>query len=255
MEDFVLYEDKDILVLNKQAGVIVNRSDTTRHEVTLQDLVEKHLGISYPAITRTKDAADGYPSVIEVFQGRSGIAHRLDKETSGIILVAKNPTSFEYLQKEFKEREVEKTYLALAHGDVIPRVGEVRVPVGRLEFNRMRFGVVAGGRESLTEYKVLQTFKNKSGICSLVELYPKTGRTHQIRVHLKHLNFPIVSDELYAGRKTARNDRKELGRLFLHAAGITFTHPTTGKRMSFLAPLPVELENYLRTLTPMEHFA
>lgn len=249
----VLYEDTDVLVLLKPAGLIVNRSDTTSHEQTLQDFVEKHLHLPLNPYVK-KTAREGeYPTVEEVFQERTGIVHRLDKETSGIILVAKNPKAFIELQRQFKERIVSKTYLALSHGKITPEEGEINVPVGRLEYNRMRFGVVAGGRESLTHYKVISNFqypisKQQSEILSLVELYPKTGRTHQIRVHLKHINHPIFGDELYAGRKTARNDRKLLPRVFLHAAGITFLHPITGKEMHFEAPLTEELQEMLQKL-------
>lgn len=245
----ILYEDNDLLIINKAARVIVNRSDTTKGEETVQDIVEKHLGLS--AYYNTKPVPEGeFKSPEETFKERSGIVHRLDKETSGILLVAKTLPAFIELQRQFKERVVKKTYLALAHGLLKPTEGEIHVPVGRLEFNRKRFGVVAGGRESVTKYKVLKTYRNPKTKepLSLVELYPQTGRTHQIRVHLKHLNRPIVSDELYAGRKTARDDRKHLGRLFLHAAGITFFHPITEKVMELKSELPNDLQTYLQTL-------
>lgn len=247
----IIYEDDDLLVVNKPAGVIVNRSDTTRHEETLQDFVEKKLHLPSNPYLQKKELKEGeYPPAEEVFADRSGIVHRLDKETSGVILVAKNPQAFVELQRQFKERIVHKTYVALAHGKISPEEGEINVPVGRLEHNRMRFGVVAGGRESVTHYKVLHSYinpKNKEPL-TLVELYPKTGRTHQIRVHLKYLNRPIFADELYAGRKTARSDRKVLPRVFLHAAKITFLHPKTKKEMTFEAPLTEELEQTLQTL-------
>ena len=249
----VIYEDDYLLVLNKPAGVIVNRSDTTAHVETLQDIVEHYLKISYPSVPKREGE---YPSTEEVFASRSGIVHRLDKETSGIILVAKNADVFGKLQKAFKDREVQKTYVALSHGKIQPSEGEVNAPVGREQFNRMRFGVVAGGREAVTRYRVISNFKyqmsnGKEEDVSLVELYPQTGRTHQIRVHLKYIGHPIVSDELYAGRKTARNDRKELARVFLHAAGITFVHPVFQKEMSFTAALPEELQNFLDGLQQM----
>ena len=247
-----LYEDTDVLVLEKPAGLIVNRSDTSSHEETLQDFVEKFLHLPVNPYIKQKLPEGIYPTVEEVFQDRSGIVHRLDKETSGIILVAKNPKSFSELQRQFKERIVHKVYIALAHGKIIPPEGDINVPVGRLEYNRMRFGVVAGGRESSTAYKTIKNFelntKNIREALTLVELYPKTGRTHQIRVHLKHINHPIFGDTLYAGRKTARNDRKMLERVFLHAAGITFLHPTTQKEMHFDAPLPAELQQLLLSL-------
>lgn len=244
----ILFEDNDLLVTVKPSGFTVNRSDTTKNEETVQDFVEKHLGLS--PYYSTKPIPEGeYKSPEETFKERSGIVHRLDKETSGILLIAKTLPVFIELQRQFKERIVKKTYLALAHGK-LPEEGVISVPVGRLPFNRKRFGVVAGGRESLTRYKVIKTFMNPKTKepLSLVELYPETGRTHQIRVHLKHLNRPIFSDELYAGRKTARDDRKQLGRLFLHAAQITYVHPSTGEEMKIESELPDELQNYLDTL-------
>lgn len=264
----VIYEDLDILVVNKPAGYIVNRSDTTSHDQTLQDWIENYTKINYlqffPPGSRSlrelekskwkmDENTKEYPSAEEVFANRSGIVHRLDKETSGVIVIAKNPQAFAQLQRQFKERLVNKTYIALAHGKIVPEEGEINVPVGRLEYNRMRFGVVAGGRESLTNYRVVKSYelrtKNKREVFTLVELYPKTGRTHQIRVHLKHINHPIFGDELYTGRKTARDDRVLLARVFLHAASITFFHPTSKKEMHFEAPLSDELTNLLSSLS------
>ena len=232
----VIYEDSDILVLDKPAGITVNRSDTTRGEETVQDWIEKNLKLKTPNLKGNEETD---------FYKRSGIVHRIDKETSGILLVAKNIESFEGLQRQFKERLIEKTYLALVHGKVIPEVGEISVPVGRLPWNRKKFGVLAGGREAVTKYKVLSILHLVSGKkeepMSLLELYPKTGRTHQIRVHLKYFNHPIFADFLYAGRKTARDDRKVLNRVFLHAHKISFTHPVTNKQISLESPLPEEL--------------
>lgn len=245
-EPRILFEDADIIVLDKPSGVTVNKSDTTADEVTVQDWVERNFKIS----EMTHELAHNEGGWESEFYKRSGIVHRLDKETSGILLAAKNPTAFDALQKQFRERTVEKSYLALAHGALIPPDGEINIPVGRLEYNRKRFGVVAGGRESVTFYKTLATYTRKkpNEMLSLVELFPKTGRTHQIRVHLKYLNRPIVSDSLYGGRKTARDDRKILHRLFLHAAKITFLHPITGQQVSFESPLPSELHTFIDSL-------
>lgn len=222
MNPKLLFEDNDILIFDKPSGLTVNKSETTKGD-TLQDYLEKTYNIAVE---------------------RSGIVHRLDKETSGILIVAKNKESFENLQKQFKERNVKKIYIALSHGK-INTDGEVRVPVGRLPWNRKRFGVLAGGREAVTKYHVIKQINIKSEILTLLELYPETGRTHQIRVHLKYLNHSIFSDELYAGRKTARNDRKILNRLFLHATKISFLHPKSGKLLSFESPLPQELSNLI----------
>ena len=203
------------------------------------------------------------------FYDRAGIVHRLDKETSGILLIAKNPEVFESLQRQFKERLVKKVYVALAHGKIAPETGEINVPVGRLPWNRERFGIIPGGRESVTKYKVLgyhryhgqkelkarDTRGTRGALdtlgetLTLLELYPQSGRTHQIRVHLKYLDHPIYSDYLYAGRKTARNDRKVLPRVFLHAGKISFQHPKTGETASFESILPIELQNFLNELS------
>lgn len=253
----IIFEDDDILAVNKQAGLIVNRSDTTAQIETLQDLVEKYLSFRSDQSAQTKNEEQdhrkieqNWESPEEAFMNRSGIVHRLDKETSGVILIAKNLSAFFSLQKEFKERVVKKTYQALAHGKITPLEGTINVPVGRLQYNRKRFGIVAGGRESVTLYKVLYYCTNPKTkeTLSYVELYPKTGRTHQIRVHLQYIGHPIFADELYAGRKISREDRKILPRVFLHATSITFVHPTIGKRMKLTAPLPNELNAIL------EHF-
>src|SRR5690606_18980074 len=137
------------------------------------------------------------------------------------------------LLRQFRERTIHKSYTALAHGRVSPKESDIRVPVGRLTWNRKRFGVIPGGRESVTRYKTVAVYEDKKkGLYTLLQLFPETGRTHQIRVHLKYINHPIVSDALYAGRKTARNDRKKLARLFLHASEISFLHPTKGEQMT-----------------------
>lgn len=224
----IIFEDSDLLVIDKPTGLTVNRSETTKGD-TLQDWIDSKFNLK---------------SSDEEFNSRSGIVHRIDKETSGILIIARSPRAFENLQKQFKERVVNKTYVALAHGKLTGE-GEINIPVGRLPWNRTRFGVLAGGREALTKYKVLSNFKIGKDEVSLVEAYPKTGRTHQIRVHLKYLNHPIFADELYAGRKTARSDRKILPRLFLHAKKISFLHPTTGKRMEFESDLPQELKDLI----------
>lgn len=212
----ILFEDDDILVINKPPGLVVNRAESVKGE-TVQDWVEKEYRI--------------------FIENRAGIVHRIDKETSGILLIAKNPQTFIELQRQFKERMVKKTYLAIVHGKLVPPEGEIRAPIGRLPWNRERFGIVPGGREALTTYKVIQSDND----FSFVELYPQTGRTHQIRVHLKYINHPIIGDFLYAGRKTSREDRKRVERVMLHAWKIEFIHPLTNKRISFEAPIPDDM--------------
>lgn len=268
----ILYEDEWLLVLNKPFGCTVNRSDTTRREMTVQDWVEEYLKIrntKYEIQNKSKiqnstpiQSGSNDQNGLELgnldfeFLSRAGIAHRIDKETSGILLVAKTPLSFYNLQLQFKERVVKKTYLALSHGKILPQEGEINVPVGRLPWNRTHFGVVAGGREAVTFYKALSYFpwnRNnfltpiESGL-TLVELYPRTGRTHQLRVHLKYLHHPIFGDPLYGGRKQSKEDRKYLSRLFLHASKISFLHPENKKTVSFESPLPEELLKMLTGL-------
>lgn len=238
----IIFEDNSMLVIDKPAGVTVNKSETTIHEMTIQDWVEDKLKIPLPIAANKKDKIDTF-NAQEVFLSRAGIVHRLDKETSGILLVAKKIEAFENLQKQFKERTVKKTYISLAHGKITPDEGEINVPVGRLPWNRKQFGIIPGGRESKTLYKVLKYYsvpKSKE-ILTLVELYPQSGRTHQIRVHLKYIGHPVFADFLYAGRKTSRKDRLLLSRVFLHAAKIIFAHPETGEEMSFASDLPPEL--------------
>ncbi|MBP9719007.1 MAG: RluA family pseudouridine synthase [Candidatus Levybacteria bacterium] len=257
----ILFEDDDVLVLNKPSGVTVNTSDTTTGEETLQNFVETYRHL--PPYVRPEKVREEKESGEKVFKtpeqeftDRAGIVHRLDKETSGVILVAKNVHSFRDLQSQFKQRSVEKKYVALSHGLIKPEIGEINVPVGRLPWNRKQFGVIADGREAQTLYKLVQkytlTIAGKKENLSFVELTPKTGRTHQIRVHLKYIGYPIFADFLYAGRKTARNDRKLLTRVFLHAGTITFDHPTNKTRLTFEAPLPEELQKVLQLCSILE---
>src|SRR3989344_2939969 len=226
-----IFENDDYLVIDKQSGITVNRSDTTSGEMTLQDIIENEGKISF---SRDEENSELY----EEFKNRSGIVHRLDKETSGILIIAKNPKVFSGIQSQFKNRQVVKSYIALVHGSLFPETSEINVPVGRLPWNRKRFGVLAGGREAVTKYKVLGikylVSSGKSEAVSLVRLFPKTGRTHQIRVHLKYINHPIFSDPLYAGRKIARQDRKILSRIFLHAERIKFFDPETNKPVEYI---------------------
>lgn len=228
----IIFEDESLLVLDKSAGWIVNDSDTAKNQDTIQSWLE---GLDYP-LAKKKEF-------------RSGIVHRLDKETSGVLLVAKTGEVFENLQKQFKERKVKKAYIALVHGKVKLQKGKIDAPVGRLPWRRDRFGVLPGGRVAATRYKVVANYTLGSKDYSLLELKPETGRTHQIRIHLKYIGHPIVSDEFYAGRKTARDDRNWCPRLFLHAKAITFLHPQTGREVSFEAPLPEELKKSIAFFT------
>lgn len=231
MEPKIIFEDKYILVIDKPSGWITNSSSTAKE----QPVVEKWLQENFQ-----------FP-IFNFRLARHGIVHRLDKETSGVLVVAKTKNAFDRLQIEFKERKVQKTYIALLHGK-LEGEGKIEAEIGRLPWRRERFGVFPGGRKSETKYKVIKFYPAERGGVSLVEFFPKTGRTHQIRVHAKYIGHAIVSDEFYAGRKTARNDRKFCPRLFLHASKIKFIHPQSGKLVEFESDLPDDLREVLQSL-------
>jgi len=231
----IIFDDDSIFVINKPSGWITDSSNTT----TNQPVIQKWVADNFKTEINDFGREAGYFL-------RNGIVHRLDKETSGILLVAKTKKAFEELQRQFKERLTSKTYIALVHGKVETSEGIINEPVGRLPWRRDRFGVMVGGREAVTKYKVLSHHTIQSGLYTLLELAPQTGRTHQIRIHLKHLGYPIVADEFYAGRKTARHDRKWCSRLFLHASSIKFIHPATKQEVEFNSPLPSDLADILK---------
>lgn len=228
----VLFEDASVIVIDKPSGWIVNKASTTTTQPVIQDWLEK--------LEFNLSGNDEY---------RSGIVHRIDKETSGILIIAKDVSSLEIIQKQFKDRLVKKEYTALTHGVFNMKEGSVEAPLGRLPWRRDRFGVLPSGRDAKTFYTVIGEYSNGSEKYSLVSAFPKTGRTHQIRIHLKHINHSIVSDHFYAGRKTARGDRKWCHRLFLHASKISFKHPKSAKNVSFESDLPSDLKMVLSTLT------
>lgn len=228
----VIFEDESILIINKPAGWVVT-NDKTNKASTIQDWLAKNFKFE----------------IFNLKECRNGIVHRLDKETSGVLIIAKTKEAFENIQKQFKDRIVKKTYIALVHDKLVPMEGEIDVEIGRLPWRRDRFGVLAGGRQSKTFYKVQKYLQDKDKFFySLVEFYPQTGRTHQIRVHSKHLHHPIVSDEFYAGRKRSRSDKKWCPRLFLHAYKISFIHPVTKDTVNFEADLHEDLQQALLNL-------
>ncbi len=232
----IIFEDDNLFVVEKPSGWITDSSNTTTNQPVIQKWI-----------------SDNFKFPANNFELRNGIVHRLDKETSGLLLVAKTKEAFEDLQRQFKERTIHKTYVALAHGKVDPSEGVINEPVGRLPWRRDRFGVLPDGRSAETLYTTVTNYQlpaTKENL-TLLELKPKTGRTHQIRIHLKHIGHPIVSDEFYAGRKTARHDRRWCSRLFLHAGGITFVSPTTKKEISFSSDLPTDLSASLEHLVKL----
>lgn len=219
----ILYEDADVLVINKPAGMVVHPA----HGHASGTLVN--------AILAHCPELEGVGG-----EQRPGIVHRLDKDTSGLIIVAKNDRAQRDLQRQFKARLVSKRYLALVEGRPVPDQGLIEAPIGRDRAHRQRMAVVRGGRDAVTRYRVVETFTDYT----LVEAEPVTGRTHQVRLHLAFLGHPVVGDRVYGRRK----QRLEIGRQFLHAARLTLTLPGTGERVTFTAPLPPELEVVLAEL-------
>lgn len=182
---------------------------------------------------------------------RPGIVHRLDRDTSGLLVVAKTEAALEHLSDQFRDRTVFKSYIALVHGRVNTEFGRIDQPLARDPTNRTRMAVVRGGRTALSLYRVRQRFDR----FTLLDVELKTGRTHQIRVHLAWLKHPVVGDETYgAGRdNTIQNVRlrarvRNLERHFLHAEKLAFTHPETGKHVEFVSPLPLPLSELLKEM-------
>lgn len=246
----VLREDEQILVVLKPANVVVNRAESVRDK-TLQDWVED----TYKEIGKVSSDGGG---VNDVFIKRSGIAHRLDKDTSGVMIICKDPESLSLVMNQFKERSISKTYTALVHGKLTPREGSWMLPVKRSLTNRQRFGVFVEGKMAKTDYVVEGYYRVKDAIgegnvysqgLTLLTLKPKTGRTHQLRVHLKHMKHPIVADRLYLGKRRLKSDLSWCDRHFLHASGISFIHPSDGKLLTVQAPLS---EDLVRALSSIE---
>jgi 23S rRNA pseudouridine1911/1915/1917 synthase len=227
----IVYEDADLLVVNKAAGMVVHVGAGVKSG-TLVNALLHHIA--------TLSSAGG--------DLRPGIVHRLDKMTSGLVIVAKHDAAHRRLSEQFKSREVHKTYVALVHGRMASDSGQVTKPVGRdpVRRTRMKTGGIAA-RDALTKYRVLRRYAH----FTLVEVQPLTGRTHQIRVHLASLGHPVVGDTTYgAPGKLRLGDREEttLPRTFLHAARLAFTHPITGKPLEFEAVLPEDLSTMLQVI-------
>ena len=243
MEIPIIFEDSEIVVLDKPSGVVCNRAETVESE-TLQDWYATRY--SQPIInSQTKFLSEGEVDYPRYFAERLGLVHRLDRETSGVVVMAKTVEAFKSLLRQFKQHSVKKEYVALTHGFWKAREGEISLPIARRRDDRKKFGVRADGRESITNYLVLNEYSNwefpkelkvdDRGYIgfSLVQFKPKTGRTHQIRVHAQQMGHPIVGDFDYAGRKRNREDRKWCNRVMLQAQKIEFEHPRNGKRIHF----------------------
>lgn len=214
----VIYQDNDILVVDKPAGMTVHPAPGNR------------TGTLVNALLAAVPDLQGISGTL-----RPGIVHRLDKDTSGLLVVAKNDRAMRALQSQLKERRVHKTYLALVEGVPSPREGEVEAPIARHPKNRKKMAVVAGGRESVTRYRVREVIGDKA----LLEVEPVTGRTHQIRVHMSAIGHAIVGDAVYGKRSDV------VGRQFLHAWKLAFGMPLGGRQVEFESPLPVDLREAL----------
>jgi 23S rRNA pseudouridine1911/1915/1917 synthase len=230
----IVYEDDDLVVVNKPAGLIV------------------HPAAGVPGGTLANALAFHFQQLSKLSGDvRPGIVHRLDRDTSGLMVVAKRESAHENLQDQFRARTVFKAYVALVHGRVKEDKGQIDQPLARDPRNRTRMAVVRAGRNALSIYRVRQRFDR----FTLLDVEIKTGRTHQIRVHLAHIKHPVVGDETYGGGRdnTIPDPRlrariKTLGRQFLHAQTLGFHHPRTGDWLRFDAPPPPELTEFLAAL-------
>ena len=217
----IVYEDHDLLVVDKPAGMTVHPAPG-HPDGTLVNAVLAHC-----------PDMQGIGGTV-----RPGIVHRLDKDTSGLMVVAKNDLAHHSLSEQLKARQFTKVYIALTHGSVTPSEAIINAPIGRSPANRQRMAVVDGGREAITRYRVLRHYPSYS----LVEIHPTTGRTHQIRVHFASLGYALVGDATYGKADNILN------RHFLHATTLGFKHPNSGDYREFGAALPAELERYVQAV-------
>jgi len=230
----IVYEDPDIIIINKPSGMVVHPA-AGHHSGTLVNALLHH----------TKDLS-GIGGVI-----RPGIVHRLDKDTSGLILIAKNDFAHQNLSAQFKDRKVEKIYYAIIYGEIIKKRFAVNLPIGRSETDRKKMAVLVNStskaREAFTEF---ETIEAKKGF-TLLKAIPKTGRTHQIRVHLSHIGFPIMGDKIYVSEKIIHSRKglpHEFSRLWLHAGGLSFNHPRSGERLEYQTGIPEAFDNFIKNV-------
>ncbi len=220
----VLYEDNDIIVVNKPKGLVVHPANGNLDGTLVNALMKI-----------CKGTLSGIGGEI-----RPGIVHRLDKDTSGVLIVAKNDKAHLALCEQIKNREVKKTYLALTRGIIKENEATINMPIGRSTTDRKKMAVVKTGKEAITHFRVLERFEENT----LLEINLETGRTHQIRVHLSQIGYPIVGDMVYSNGKNKFCVQGQM----LHAWKIKFTHPITGKEMEIEAPLPQYFEDVLKKL-------
>ncbi|MBI0536333.1 RluA family pseudouridine synthase [Roseomonas sp. KE2513] len=242
MDLTILYEDRDLIVLDKPAGLVVHPAPG-HQDGTLVNAILAHAGEDLSGIGGEK---------------RPGIVHRLDKETSGVMVVAKTEAAHQALSTAFAERDLDRSYLALAWGTPSPVSGSVEAPVGRHPADRKRMAVVARGKHALTHYATERAW---GAACSLLRCRLATGRTHQIRVHMAHIGHPLVGDPVYLRRtpgsakllpQAARDALLSFPRQALHAQSLGFNHPITGKPLSFSTPLPSDMAALISALDTQE---
>ena len=220
----ILYEDNDIIVVNKPKGMVVHPANGNP-DGTLVNAI----------MSICKDSLSGIGGEI-----RPGIVHRLDKNTSGAIIIAKNDKAHINLSEQLKNHEIKKTYIALVRGIVKENNATINMPIGRSKKDRKKMDVDKNGKEAITHFKVLKRYKD----CTLLEINIETGRTHQIRVHLSHIGYPIIGDEVYSNGKNKWNIVGQC----LHAKSLDFMHPITGKKMHIEAELPEYFQKILEDL-------
>ena len=221
----VIYEDNDIIVINKPKGMVVHPANGNPDGTLVNAVMNK-----------CKDSLSGIGGEI-----RPGIVHRLDKDTSGAIIVAKNDKAHIALSEQLKNHEVKKTYLALVRGIIKENEATINMPIARSKKDRKKMDVDKDGKEAITHFKVLGRYKNKY---TLLQINLETGRTHQIRVHLSHIGYPIIGDEVYSNGKNEWNVSGQC----LHAWKLEFIHPVTGKKISLEAEIPEYLKNIIKEL-------
>lgn len=237
MEPKIVYEDQFVCVIDKPPGMVVNRAQTTFGD-TVQDWFENK---------RSRGEGE--------FEQKGGVVHRLDKDTSGLLILAKTPEAYEFLKRQFVNREAAKTYLALVHGQVKPERRIVSLPVGRHPGNPKQFAVIGDkSRTAVTQWQVAGRYqlKNTPDKFTLLELSPLTGRTHQLRVHLKYFHYPIAADPIYGDRKSWKKDLIWCPRLWLHAVKLELTHPENRQKMIWESGLPEDLKSALNNLEKIE---
>ena len=224
----IIYEDSDIIVVNKPKGLVVHPANGNPDGT----LVNAIMAIC-------KESLSGIGGKL-----RPGIVHRLDKDTSGLLIVAKNDEAHINLSKQIKDRKVKKTYIALVRGTVPENEATINMPIGRSQKDRKKMAVVKDGKEAITHFKVLERYVTDKGTYTLLEVKIDTGRTHQIRVHLAQIGYPVIGDSVYS------NGKNEFGieGQALHSKMLDFVHPKTGEKMHLEAPLPKYFEDVLKIL-------